>query len=719
MGKPFANQKWGITFSTTLSPEKLSDLIAQEAHRLGYRVESCRGDDQAISIEMSLPDPVWKSICRRLPAHVSWRIWRDGETTFLYRDTKMSRAYGTMLILSCLACSTLLWFGAETLVFRDWLEISTIRLFAASIASFTALSLLFINYGLLLGGSSGRLASEFESLRREALVEGSFLVEGGRGVSLRLLLHFAAYLVFVFATVFLAIFAHAGPASQTFSDPIPSKWAVVLVALLAFIVFLLAALPMMVRFPASSRRLVSALGGISTSIAVLLVLLGQTPWSVSNRRLTYEHVQTVLDSSAYIRGDWKGPPPKFPDGTIALPAQVKRVYNAIWIWAWCSLMFGAFMFACAVGFLLLAFNSSLRSWPVLYQISQRPDIPSSEQTASASDFLTLFRIVWGSSWFILMVTLAWAMINLIGATSNLLESITRSDVAVTLNGVDVSVFFTSVAFNMPSQSRTLSIIVLSGWFLYLLTCWGLFTTSVGSYFAQETRTLRQLRGSSANPNHDAQKIIDRVASLSRRLSNIASPPQVLLIENRVPYAQARRIGFLRTHNIIEISSRCSEIFNGKELEAMLAHELAHHALGHCRKDRVLRFLGRMTFVGDGFVRILENSFGYELKADQFAISELRADPEALISCMQKTRIITAIENLSIFSEATGLAMDAHSDNLEKEMLMATATLSQVQRLKLGAKIFLQQYLGRKHSGYWHPALNQRIEALREFSSTRN
>ena len=66
-----------------------------------------------------------------------------------------------------------------------------------------------------------------------------------------------------------------------------------------------------------------------------------------------------------------------------------------------------------------------------------------------------------------------------------------------------------------------------------------------------------------------------------------------------------------------------------ELNALLAHELSHCIAKHCNIDNLLRFLGRCSFVGDGFARMMQDTFGYEVRADQLALEAFGVRPDAL------------------------------------------------------------------------------------------
>jgi Zn-dependent protease with chaperone function len=717
MGQVFRTStviQWGSTFTTNLPTETVLNIISTEARRMGYVVESQTCGEESFAVKTRLHDPLWKALVRRLPALVTWRLWREGDTTFIYCDSQLSASYSTIIYISCALCAVLFWFGWTTLLLKNWLTVPAAHLYGFGVSLIAALSLFFVNYGLVVGASSERLAPIFTSLRRDAMSANTYLAQTGRRISLRHLLYSLSYLVFVGVLITLALL-RTGVAIRAAH---PQAWTIlVLATLIVLLTTLVVSLPLLVRFEGFSARLLPSLGGMNISMAMLILYSAQLPWVIGQPDLSRDNARTIASVRSFIHGDWNGPPLTWPDGTLAQRAQVINAYGPIRVWASCVFVGSVFLLTFAVFFWIRAFDAAFQAWPLLYQMRKRPEIPWTQQTTRASGFLRPFRITWGASGILLALCFALLLIGLGKSTIHLIGAVNPSQPSPTLNTIETAALFSAIVFDAPPDNPLLTAVVHATWGLYLFVCLGFLVVSVGSFFVQETNGKRRLGKTDEPSDPNIQNLVQRLAESLRTRSSLISTPEVILIHSRLPFAQARSVGLMRTQRVIELSDRCIEEFTEQELYALLAHETAHHHLGHCRKDQVLRLLGRTTFLGDGFVRVLEDSFGYEMKADRFAVAELGADPQALIGCLQKLRIITAIENLQAVSRITGLALPGNADDPD-QMTVLCSSLTWWERLKLGATFLVEQYFGLKHSGYWHPPVTHRIAALQTFQPAR-
>jgi Zn-dependent protease with chaperone function len=160
--------------------------------------------------------------------------------------------------------------------------------------------------------------------------------------------------------------------------------------------------------------------------------------------------------------------------------------------------------------------------------------------------------------------------------------------------------------------------------------------------------------------------------------------------------------------------------NSEELEALLAHELAHHVLHHCVRDNLLQFLGRLTVVGDGFTRALEDSFGYELEADRAAVVRLGVDPAALKGCLETIQQDAATNEDTVAPLVAGLsALGIAPSHCAEILRQGPSSLSFWSRWRLAWRLYVDQFTGNMNTSYWHPAIEERIAALAMSSAPIN
>ena len=158
----------------------------------------------------------------------------------------------------------------------------------------------------------------------------------------------------------------------------------------------------------------------------------------------------------------------------------------------------------------------------------------------------------------------------------------------------------------------------------------------------------------------------------------------------------------RRNRIILLGEDCIDALEPEEVRALIAHELAHHLHGDCIRHTVLRLLGRLTLLGDGFIAVLADSFRYEARADLTAVTTLGVDPRHLVSCLKKMAMLAAMERAM---KPTGLALltrpegNQHQQNRLRHLLR--------RRLRL----FWVCCTGDTKLGYWHPSMVDRIAQL--------
>ncbi len=160
-----------------------------------------------------------------------------------------------------------------------------------------------------------------------------------------------------------------------------------------------------------------------------------------------------------------------------------------------------------------------------------------------------------------------------------------------------------------------------------------------------------------------------------------------------------------------LGADCIDSLDANELRALIAHEMAHHVNGDCVRHALLRFLARLTLMGDGFVAVLEHSLHYEMNADRTAIRRFGISPPHLASCIRKMSALGTLEKLHAFG---GLELrDAvqkdktRGANLRRKGLWCSVLNS--------VRLWWRCYTCDTEMGYWHPSLPDRLALLESMS----
>jgi Zn-dependent protease with chaperone function len=309
------------------------------------------------------------------------------------------------------------------------------------------------------------------------------------------------------------------------------------------------------------------------------------------------------------------------------------------------------------------------------------------------------------------------MKHIVESTIGLFQSGSIGEVEGVLGAVDVSILMTHIAFGTTLADTLPGLLVRGAWLVYLTFCWLVFVLSAGSFFVQEFRGRRAAGGVATHTGDLGERLRERIRVLCGRGAASLLETSVILVESSMPFAKARYTGLFRREKAVEVSTRWLQLLNEEEIDALLAHELAHHSLGHARKDQLLRLLGRLTFFGDGFTRILQDSFNYEIEADRCAVLVFRVKPRALISCLYYMRNIAGAETLRHLISYEGVSIGPLDANETMSISQELASMRWTRRLKVAIHAYFQQYLGLKYSGYWHPSLERRIAMLEKLGKS--
>jgi Zn-dependent protease with chaperone function len=172
---------------------------------------------------------------------------------------------------------------------------------------------------------------------------------------------------------------------------------------------------------------------------------------------------------------------------------------------------------------------------------------------------------------------------------------------------------------------------------------------------------------------------------------------------------ATLLGIGGRSRFIVVTAPVVERLAASDLHALVAHECAHHLNGDCQRHNVLQLFGRLTLLGDAFVGVLENSFGYELAADRTAVTTLHADPLALRDALRQM----SAASIGAFAGSSRDAAGLTAIGITSIVLMPESSRF-FARWLARARLWLALYTSDTEITYWHPAIEERgrcLEAL--------
>ena len=233
--------------------------------------------------------------------------------------------------------------------------------------------------------------------------------------------------------------------------------------------------------------------------------------------------------------------------------------------------------------------------------------------------------------------------------------------------------------------------------LPLFLSWGL---SLGEYFFQLHR-IRRLARRQDQTHQTVQQLQTRVNELASIVS--MRPPHVVVVPGNSCFAAADVVGCGGQFWIIAVGEGVVESLTNAELQALLAHEMAHHLNGDCVRHRIVRLFARLALLGDGYAGILEHSYAYETNADQTAVLRFGISPQSLKTCIRK---LDAVSMIDATPHGGGLKL---KDRREESSAMVT----EAPRISIleKARICWRCYTCGTAMGYWHPTVQDRIIAL--------
>ena len=286
----------------------------------------------------------------------------------------------------------------------------------------------------------------------------------------------------------------------------------------------------------------------------------------------------------------------------------------------------------------------------------------------------------------------------------------------------------AVAMGLPRETVWIGLVARGAWVGWALFVWGLVGMSVGQLALRRRRLRRNLldRTPKDEPKHRI------LAERAKRVTRGKGTPTVYLAVRSGNKAagdeggdgngeQAKgpigacsyRFAWPRRQWFIEVTEGAVAELAPDELEALLAHELAHLRCGHVLAYDLLRWVGRLAFLGDGFCRGLLDSFGWELRADREAALALGDRRQALIHCLWRIAAVNpAVPSLG---GPEGLGIDAPAESAGAGD-PGDAVVPGWSGLRIAWRRFLRQYAFGSTLEYWHPSSDERVERIRRIEA---
>ena len=628
---------WGTTYVGTGEILVASRAVEQALAHFGVSVRTIVAGEDYIRLEGRQQAPWHRVLRRRLPQRVQWNIEKSGEALRLTSDFRLFRWYSVVLsgLWSVIGACFIFDILNAT---QGWLSGPSGSL-AASFLLLLAISLMPVVIQML-GALGGRCGDRLWLDIANAMERSGGQVEPKGYVNLRYSLHLLGFFTF---TLILTLWFTLSSLRQT-SLPLPMNAQGFLLALAGLIALLVIALALKLSRKGFSLRLYPILTGLMTMLPALLLLQAiLLPWWLSSG-INYSSL------GANLR----------PFGLLQLGS--------------------TFLLAATAFFLFFYFG--VGSTPIIR--SQTLRLRAHRGTGvhrlavggeSPRPFQGVFVVVWLLLTGLSLASLAFLVVCAVQGVYPIFE---RPELQLVQRATQTL----AAVLGLAGDNRWLSWTVSGFWLLGASLASGLLLVSTGQlYFCR--RSLRHRLADRARRSSPRRRQLEEI--LRELCRQLRLPPIKLALRNGSSLPTAERFGLWRVERYVEISESFLDL-PAPRLKAALAHEVAHHYLGHLAVRSLALWLGRFSFTGDGFASALLHSFGYELQADRVALEILEIPPEDLKEFLE--------------------SLPSHRPFVRPPL--PSSDLSFAHRWSL----FLTQYCCGLSQYYWHPVAEERIAAIR-------
>ncbi|GEM_PF-2529187 len=163
------------------------------------------------------------------------------------------------------------------------------------------------------------------------------------------------------------------------------------------------------------------------------------------------------------------------------------------------------------------------------------------------------------------------------------------------------------------------------------------------------------------------------------------------------------VGLLPFCNAIVLTRKAVESLKEDELEALVAHEIAH-LKRHSFVFGFLNFLSEWTLFGKGFLAVLLDTKRIEFEADDFSLEWLRRkgfSKEAMVSLLNKTMAINAMSRYLAVSRPLFAFDETGNEDMGGDKMTFGKKLS----------LLYEVYFGDFMISYIHPSIEERIRRI--------
>jgi len=699
--------------------EVVAELIESTATELGYTTRKISSEDASITLLTRQTREWHQVVLHALPQIKRWHLTQRGDHVIVKHDAFFFSWYRVIIICVC-ALIPLAYCLAANAVVREYLlsgfisDLAEYSLHVQAVAFAACVGLMALGLRLVGGPSFG--ADDFwEHLQSAAECRNAFIEPLGANVSLRAFFGALAFMIYGVATLASPLLIGLRRPSEL-AEGLPSPvllWLLFLLIMIGALVFV---------FFSSLRRgygdrLLYLAPGWCCSFSLFLFFAGSTfpfVYPVVDRT----SLSDLIDVAANLQGLRCH---QFGETSYSGELTREESIRAAAVLAHAR----KFGIACFVGWLIVAIMSAYffkealrmcrRCREKAIRLNRSPTAKYHRTVVSGEGFVRSMQAAMATSWGCFGIALlcpgalaiffgvvAWFDIKGFWITDRFALA---ADIFSALGAITIGPL---VPWRVTDE------VIRAGWLafsLFLLGCWG---TSIAELVLRRRRKARELRRAVAMTGASEANVTAMVNSLGERAR--CSCPRIAVTPGQVPGAWAYRFGFFRSEHWIEVSEGLVALFQKEndesQLSAILAHEFAHHMRGHCRMDFWLLLWGRITFVGDGFVRAFQDTYGHELAADACAITELGAEPEMLRRALLRAKHMAAA--LAGIDKATADHIGILPSNGATAELRSKTPRRGISVLRCFAdylRMFARHYTGADRMGYWHPSTQDRLSRL--------
>lgn len=678
---PSPTPRWGITWHGTASPEAVTHAIEAVSKEMGMRCQQQALPSGTVEIE-TIQESSWtRTLIGLLPQKVLWRIETRGQELTVTADFR-AFLWFQALVLSLFALGLSLPLACVWTLNQPWIAaVPGLRPVLGLVAVLAPCLVVAIPtlLGALGGGWVGM--SLWQPVVERVERTGGALEPTDSGVSRRYLMALVAMALLLGAAVSPLVWV--GLQDVTWYQPVTLISLTLLTALEGVT---LVGVWILARRRGAGLRAEPVLVGVVTSASILFLLLPVLflGWAGYDDA-ALENIQRSNEAAGWGAG----------------------------VLVFLGLLVSAGLFLTANGIRL-----SISGWLVLKRMQQHRDRGVYRQAVQGGALLRLVRQIFVGIWALSAVLLVGGL-SLVGLLA--LGSIGWLPVVPETGMEDILAAALAFVLGLPWKDPVLSALTHVAYLLYSLGLVGLFGFSVGQLWWARRRTRHDLLEAMPGDSPEHLRLQKTTADLCEKAG--VTSLRLAIRDERTIEAYSHAFGLLRQERFIEVSEGALRHLTEEELRALIAHEMVHHLRGDVRIHNRLRWLGRLTFVGDGFVRALLDSVGDEAEADRAAVSELGASPEALLRCLWKIRNVNRFAQQEDRALPDGPPVSLErplqaSENWRKLLTEELKSLTWKERWRWAWRLFVWQYFVPMDLHYWHPGRGDRESALEALMETK-